>query len=330
MRILLSPKSKREVYIKLKQKYKCSSIKELALKVNVPIKTLDGWIYLKQRYIPKSFLTKNNILKDVEIIDEQEDSWGNSLGGKISYSNTLKKKGISEIKRRQALGGRNASITKESREKEKFSVDLENPIFLELYGSLMGDGWISGQNKNTKWQVGLCGNLNLDEKYVLFMKNNVQKMFNREGYIHRNKKGNVINFLFRHKLLHNYLHEELGFPKGKKKGLKIADKVYENGFDFVKYIIRGIFDTDGSFYLAKRKNKNLYPMISIHMNSPVLISQIGNILKENGFKAHYCNNGKMVRLSGNIQLRKWMGEIGSSNKKHLDKINSYLNSKREI
>jgi len=53
MRILISPLSKKELYIQLKKRYKAKSIKDLSKKMKIPVKTLDGWIYDKNRYIPK-------------------------------------------------------------------------------------------------------------------------------------------------------------------------------------------------------------------------------------------------------------------------------------
>lgn len=322
MRVLLSPSSKKKLYQDLKNKYGCNSIIELALKLNISAKTLDTWLYNQARFIPIKFLLDSE-LNNFRIIKKQKSNWGQSLGGKNSQLKIIKERGSQEIKRMQSLGGKNSAITKSIKEKELFSINLEDPIFLEFYGALIGDGWLSGLESKSKWQIGLCGHLNLDRNYILFMQENIQNMFNRKGFIYNYEKGNVINFLFRHKILYKYLGNNLKFPTGKKTSLKIANKIYNFGFSHVRHVIRGIFDTDGSFFLAKRKNNNVAPMLSIHMNAPILIKQIGEMLKENGFKAHYSDKGTMIRLVGNKQLRKWMEEIGSSNKKHLDKIENF-------
>ncbi len=53
MRILLTPSSKKELFILLKKKYQCNSIKELSAKMNISLKTLQGWFYLKDRCLPE-------------------------------------------------------------------------------------------------------------------------------------------------------------------------------------------------------------------------------------------------------------------------------------
>ena len=109
---------------------------------------------------------------------------------------------------------------------------------------------------------------------------------------------------------------------GKKLNLKIDDKIYLLGFESLKHVIRGIFDTDGCFYID-RGHKSLYPCISIHMKSPILIKQIGDILLKEGFSISYSDHNYLIKLSGKKQLRMWMEKIGSSNKRNINKIDNY-------
>jgi len=323
MRVLLTTSSKKKVYQELKKKYKCNSIKQLSIKLKIPAKTLDTWFYNQSRFIPCKFLL-NNRINGLKIIEKKENNWGQSLGGKNSYFKTINEKGVDEIKRRQSFGGKRAAQTKERIEKEKFNIDFKDADFLEFYGALIGDGWINSLNSPNKWQIGICGHLSLDKIYVLKIQDKVKKLFNRRGYIYHDVKGNTIYFLFRHKLLVNYMKDELKFPLGKKTNLQIHKKIYKLDFKSLKNVIRGIFDTDGCFCLTKRPNGRKEPRISVHMNSPVLIKQIGDTLMQNGFKVNYCNDGKMLRLQGRKQLRNWMEKIGSSNSKHLNKIENFF------
>ena len=87
---------------------------------------------------------------------------------------------------------------------------------------------------------------------------------------------------FSHKMLIKALHETLEFPIGKKIDLVIHRRVYDQGFDKIKHIIRGIFDTDGSFYFDKTPSGNPYPCISIKMKAPRLMVQIEQILLKKG------------------------------------------------
>ncbi|MBS3078649.1 hypothetical protein J4218_00855 [Candidatus Pacearchaeota archaeon] len=59
------------------------------------------------------------------------------------------------------------------------------------------------------------------------------------------------------------------------------------------------------------------------MKSPILINQIYESLIKEGFKVQLNKSrfpNQQIILKGSIQLNKWMKLIGSSNKKHLDKI----------
>ena len=323
MRLLLTPSSKKNLFLLLKEKYNCKSIKELSKKINIPIKTLQGWFYLKDRCIPESILEKDFIDK-IEIIDKKEDNWGQSNGGRKSYLLLVKSKGIEETKRRQSLGGTKAAMSKEKKERESFKINIADPLFLEFYGILLGDGWLSNfftSSKKRVWLIGISCNLLLDMEFINYCRKNVKTLFKREGFITKRFDNNSVEFLFSNKLLLLYLNKTLSFPIGKKENLTIHNSIYSLGYDKVKHVIRGIFDTDGSFYLERnRKGIPSFPIISIHMKEPILIKQLTEILRNEGFRVNFDETNNQIKLKGRIQLSKWMNEIGSSNPKHLNKI----------
>ena len=329
MRLSLSQESKKKLFLLLKEKNKCDSINELSSKLKISKKTLQGWFYLKNKTIPEEIVDKDILMK-IDVLERKEKNWGQIYGGKKGYSRLLVKYGKDGVKKINSKGGLNAYNTKIEREKP-FVVNLSNPIFLEFYGSLMGDGWLSNYIVSRKkvWIIGLCGHLILDREYLYYCISQFEKLFGRKGCIQEKPKTNAIQVCFKHKLLLKYLNEKLGFPIGKKKNMTIHPSIYSQGYDKVKYVIRGIFDTDGSFYLDKSK-LNPYPCISIHMEEPRLIKQIGDILLKRGFKLSYSNNGTQLKLSGKIQLDKWMNEIGSSNPKHLNKITKFLQNRNNV
>ncbi len=325
MKYLLTKSSKKELFSLLKREYYCNSIKELSIRIRIPIKTLQGWFYLTKRYIPEKIILRH--LSKLEIVSEKENNWGQIMGGKLAYDRVIKNEGIYEIKRRQRLGGKNAAKTKEDREINNFHIDINDPSFLEFYGVLMGDGWLSNFVSTNKkiWLIGICGNLSHDRDFIYYCKSKINKLFSRKGTITNRYKNNVVYLTFSHKILLKYLNEKLHFPIGKKENLKIHNSIYSLGFNKVKFVIRGIFDTDGSFYLAKnKKGIRSYPILNIHMNEPILINQIGKILADKGFKVNYSDKGKLIRLSGKEQLEKWLNEIGTSNPYKLNKITQYL------
>ena len=209
---------------------------------------------------------------------------------------------------------------------------MDDPLFLEFYGVLLGDGWIGKyryKNKITNL-IGISGNSRLDREFLLNWKEHIKKLFQRNAFLKQKYDCNGIELNFCHKSLLDKLNKDLGFPIGKKIDLEINKDIFEMGFSKVKYIIRGIFDTDGSFYLDKTPVGKPYPCISITMKAPKLIKQMYDILIGEGFRIVYYK-GKNERkdtdkitLKGKKQLYKWMDKIGSSNPKHLNKINALV------
>lgn len=325
MRVLLSKESKKEIFCYLKKIHGCNSGFALATKLKIPYGTLKNWIQEKDRYIPKKFIP-NKIIKQIEILDEQQDNWGRIKGGKKTYQVILKRYGLEEMRRRQSEGGKKRILNGQI-QKERFKINILNPFFLEFYGILLGDGWIGRYNYGGKvahW-IGISGHSELDRDFFLYCRKNIKKLFNRNAYL-KEKKGNAIDLIFCHKSFFEAFHKELNFPIGKKINLKLSSKIYELEFSKIKHVIRGVFDTDGSFYVDKTPVGKPYPCISIEMKAPILIKQLYKILIENGFKVSYRERRKdkaMITLKGYKQLRKWMEEIGSSNPKHLKKIRKF-------
>ncbi|MEI6731904.1 MAG: LAGLIDADG family homing endonuclease [archaeon] len=325
MRVLVTEDSKKSLLNSMKERYNCKTLDELSKKIEINKKTLEGWFYIKERYLPYELLLPF-INNSTIIIDKKENNWGQVYGGKKGYKRIVEKYGIEKLRQINSLGGKRAAKSKALLFKD-FNIDLENPIFLEIYGILLGDGWLNSPTANNKWSIGICGNLSLDKEFILYVKKNVSLLLDRQGYTREREKGNVIEFRFGHRGFFKILNEKLKFPIGIKEKLYLPEIIYSKGYGKVKYVIRGIFDTDGSFFLAKnRKKVPSYPCISIHMKEQRLMKQIAETLSLNGFKVVFEEKNCQIRINGKEQLKKWMREIGSSNRKHLNKIESYLQS----
>lgn len=330
MRFLISEKSRKYLFNFLKQKENCKSLKELSISKNIPLRTLQNWLYEMDRYIPEEFVPLE-IRNNLEVIDKQENNWGSVRGGKKTYQIILSKYGEQELKKRQSNGGKKAIKINRIKQKQ-LVIDIHNPNFLEFYGVLLGDGWLSKLNYKNKniWLIGVSGDKRWDMEFYLYLQENIFELFGRRAYLKIKKQNNSIEINFGHKTLIETLNTELEFPIGKKNNLSINNKIYNLGYEKVKHVIRGIFDTDGSFYLDKTPTGNPYPIISIEMKAGKLINQIYKILLSQGFRVSYRlgrnkREGKdRITLKGKKQLDKWMQEIGSSNQRHLKKINGLV------
>ncbi len=328
MRVLLSISSKKILYNFLKIKYSCNSGRALAKNIKIPYGTIKNWFQDNRRYLPEEFIPKE-ISNRIEILDKQEENWGKIKGGRKTYQIILDRYGIEELKKRQSNGGKKTiQLLLKKRKEKPFSVNFENPLFLEFYGILLGDGWLSKLKYKNKiiYLIGISGNKNFDKEFHIYCKKNISLLFNRNPYLKELKNCNGRELLFGHKDLLTFLNEKLGFPIGLKKDLHLPKEILEQGFNSIKHIIRGIFDTDGCFYLDKTPANKPYPCISITMKEPLLMEQIYLLLIDQGFKVYHYKSEKIEKLflKGSIQLKKWLNEIGSSNPYKKNKMEKAL------
>lgn len=203
-------------------------------------------------------------------------------------------------------------------------IDLYDEDFLEFYGRLLGDGWLSKlkyKNRFFYW-VGLSGHSIKDKKFLLETRDLIYKLFDRKATI-KIRPRNSMEIIFGHKELIHFLNEKLEFPIGKKKNIKIYGEFCKKWKTIVP-IIRGIFDTDGSLYFDKTPVGRPYPTISIQMKAPFLIHQIYDWLIRKGFKVRYRKDRNEIVLKGTKQLEKWMEEIGSNNERRLSPWRNWI------
>ena len=321
MRLLLSKDSRENLFNFLIKINNCNSLKELSNQIKMPLRTIQNWKY-GERYIPEKFIPQG-LKNSIEILDKQGDNWGKIKGGKNAYKIIIKKYGSEEIKKRQIHGGEKSAKEK-IKKQEEILLDINNPMFLEFYGVLLGDGWLSKWNYKNKTitLIGISGNANLDRDFFLYLKKNIKILFNRNAYLKERPRYNSIELNFSHKSFLQKIHDQLGFPIGQKLNLEISEQIYNLGYEKMRYVIRGIFDTDGCVYFDKTPVGKPYPCISIKMKAPILIQQLSDMLLREGFKIRReeWKSVEQIKLKGKKQLTKWMKEIGSSNSRNLNKI----------
>ncbi len=328
MRVLLDSLSKFDLFDYLKRKNNVGSLKALSKKLNISFKTINNWKYDKNRYLPSNIIPKNLNLK---ILDKKPENWGKTKGGKKTYQIILRKYGKEEIRRRQSKGGQRSFFKKDELARERFIININNPLFLEFYGALLGDGWLSALSYNYKikksiWWVGVSGHALLDQEYLMFLKKIIKRLFNKNAIIKYKKNSNGMEILFCHKYLVLFMNQTLHFPIGLKIGLEIENKIAKD-WKKLKHVIRGIFDTDGCFYFDKVKGY-IYPNIDIHLKSPKLLDQIEKQLRYKGFKPQ--RSEERIRLKGIKQTLHWMNEITPRNKRHILKYDRWKNNYQNV
>lgn len=204
------------------------------------------------------------------------------------------------------------------------------PELAEFVGILIGDGYIY-TNKN-KYIIGFTGSPITDKDYYEYVKELIRKVWKKEVTIKERNKG--LRIAFGSKEISDFLINGLGLAHGidKSENIVIPECITKE-WRLVKHSIRGIVDTDGSIFVAKKPGVIKYPSIEITTSSPKLALQLHGILTKNGFRVAKIWKYKSklskrttykVPLNGFENLDKWVREISFSNPYKLNRAKKAL------
>ena len=191
-----------------------------------------------------------------------------------------------------------------------------NKELAEFYGILLGDGCISkfySQNRN-KEIIRIDGHGTDDLEYYKHIQKIIKTITKRDINVKKRKHKNAIFLTFSNKKFSGFLNSKLGFPYGKKVGMTINQELLKK--ESIKYVLRGLFDTDGSIYFTKnnwKREERTYPIIELSSHNNNLLNQLLKILRERKFNPILSHYKDSIKLHGKKQVTKWMDEIGSSN-----------------
>lgn len=208
---------------------------------------------------------------------------------------------------------------------------LKDPLFVELLGAFIGDGWI--EKRGTA--IYICGSPTEDKwhydnflapvfsKYFTWVQPRLFPYWGVYGICSYQRK--VINRALAH-----------GFRAGDKaRTVTIPHEVMRSeNKEVTKAIIRGVFDTDGSFYAGKQHYASgvaYTGRISIGVSSQELFNQLLLLFSKMGFSCRTSysppsrvaarNNNESFRIMINKQsdIDRFFIEIGSNNLRHVSR-----------
>lgn len=199
----------------------------------------------------------------------------------------------------------------------------------ELVGAILGDGdiWTDGSRS----RIEMTGNPYLDKEYFKHLASLEENIFGKKPSDIVVRSG-ALRLYLRHKPAFLVLRD-LGLHIGKGKALNamIPKQIMEKGWKYVRNVIRGVADTDGTVFFSKKTyTEAIYPTLEISTISTFLATQINDQLQSQGFrvrtrvfqKGQYYPEHK-VALYGHEMLMKWINEIGFSNSRHINKLISH-------
>jgi hypothetical protein len=192
----------------------------------------------------------------------------------------------------------------------------------ELVGAIIGNGnlWTDG----SRYRVELTGDPKFDKEYFDYLSTISKNLFEKNPYpIHVRQRGLRWRLQSKDAFI---LLTKLGLPigKGKSHRVTIPQTIVQKGWDFTKWSMRGIMDTDGTLFFSKKTyTYPIYPTIELRTCNAELAKQMQTLLTGNGFRARKRGNeeeGYHVALYGIEMLNRWKAEIGFSNPKHANKV----------
>jgi len=193
----------------------------------------------------------------------------------------------------------------------------------ELVGILLGDGGI------TDYQVKITQNKEADRDYSPYIVRMFKRLFGIDPTIRDDKMEKTRDIIVSSVSLVEYLLE-----MGLKNGNKISKQVdipswIKTSDKFKKACLRGLIDTDGSFYVDKHKIKNKYyfnPGLIFTAYSSPLFSSAKGMLISLGY--HPTGEKRNLYLRKEDEIMRYFQEIKSSNPKHITKFRRFLKEHR--
>lgn len=329
MRVKISPDKLHDFLKKIREKEKLPW-KELANACNVTLRTFRDWRIGKYT-MPLDSIKKLSVMYHVApppIEKRIDDYWYASKGGRISGPLVFKKYGNIGTLKSRSLGGLRSIETHRQKLLSPFNQkSIVFPSFseslAEFIGIILGDGGI------TKYQTTITLNRDDDREYVFYVNKLIQKLFDVSPSIYRHRRDKVSNIVISRAGLVSFL-EKMGMSIGNKVKHQITPPQWILEKDqYIQRCARGLFDTDGSFYIDTHyyKNKIYYNCAMNFTNHSIpLLLFFKNSLKR--FNLNPTQKTEFaIFLRREYDIVKYFQIIGSSNPKHIKKFEQYFKTK---
>lgn len=193
------------------------------------------------------------------------------------------------------------------------------PLLAEEIGIHLGDGTLSKK----RYYYSVRGDLNEESYYTGFILPLYKELYNIKPPLL--KRSFACGFEISSKMMREFKNKVLDITVGTKTyKIKVPTCIMESrDKEIMCAFLRGLYDTDGCYYFHK---KNKYTVISLYVKSKELINKVCEMIILLGFSPQVCSEGYAIHLNGISQFRKWIKEIGSSNPKHLKRIENIKNT----
>jgi hypothetical protein len=204
-----------------------------------------------------------------------------------------------------------------------------NQKICELIGAIIGDGSIRYKPILGQYYVEIVGDRTTEQEYFLFLVSIVHEQLSVKTNVRVGGRGLRLRFYSKNFI--EFLVHDLKLPcnKEKCKNIFIPSEIMIDE-EFITSCIRGLFDTDGSFFLARKGKRLDYPTMEFSTISKLLASQVELILSSTfrigsrNFKQGEYNKIYRISLNGDVMVQKWFNHYGFSNHRNLVKYQKYI------
>lgn len=326
MRIKLTQKNVKRLFRALGQNDK--NLKEIAVFNGVSTRTINDW---KRGVTTIPFSTFENLISLTSLDSKKlspkllQDFWHSKKAGKKGAQSRMRLYGNFGTSHGRKRGGFNSLKT---HKKNNTGFKLLEPVshpkpskkLAELLGIFIGDGHLS------HYQASMTTNSKTDMQHALYTQDLIKDLFHVNASVKELSGENTVNVVVSSRNLVNFLSSK-GMPTGNKikSGLGVPAWI-TNNIEYKKSFIRGLFDTDGCIYLDKHTIKGkIYSHMgwTITSYAGMLINDIIRIMKELGFSPTWRRTQRSVFLRKQNEIQRYFAEIGSSNNKHLNRLNQF-------
>lgn len=190
----------------------------------------------------------------------------------------------------------------------------------ELIGIILGDGGLPGNH-----QLTIAFNSRTDNEHARFMQELLHRLFKVSYHIHYRKGSNGADIVVSSSNLVNCLvGQELKTGNKVKNQVDIPEWINRNT-EYQKACLRGLIDTDGSFYSHKYNSGGKsyrYLKLCFTNRSKPLLNSVLQRFRQLNLKSYL--HGNQVFINSGSGIKKYFEEIGTHNPKHLNKIRKFL------
>lgn len=234
--------------------------------------------------------------------------------GRIGVDPILRKRGWEKWWLKHGINKPNSIL-----QQTKIYIPKHSSSVAEFFGIMLGDGGL------TEYQTKVTLNSESDASYVIYVKSLIYKLFKERASILKIKNAKASIVCVSRKELTTFLVKN-GLCAGNKvkEQIDIPNWIKKNG-NFLRFCVRGLYDTDGGVYFEKHRYKDKeysYIRFSFVNASKPLLKSVFKALQDLGIPSR-LNIQRSVTIEGLRNVSKYFNLVGTSNPKHSLKYENF-------